>query len=136
MRSQFPLGLKSRLLKATVHRAAIGSLVWIGRLLVLLCIILLITTPLTQRVWAWDQFLRGGQDFELTALMLLTAIALVLVLSRHCKQCGDSLLAPLGRPGREFKKPGLITLRSPFSAHLTSRMAAPPSSSYSVPLQI
>jgi hypothetical protein len=138
MKNRFPLGLKSPLLKLRVHRAATGSLVWIGRFLLLLCAISLTTTPVTQRVWGWDHFLRGGQDFELTALMLLTALALVLVLSRHCRQCVDLLLAAYGRLGRKFTKPGLmgIAQASSFSTQLTKPVTAPLSSIYTVPLQI
>ena len=70
--------------------------------------------------------------------MLLTAIALVLVLSRHCKQCVDSLLALCVRLGRKFRGHEFkgIAFRTPFPGKPTSRLAAPPSSFYSVPLQI
>jgi hypothetical protein len=53
----------------------------------------LITMPLTERIWTWDHFLHGGQDFEFTALAILTTLCLVLVLALHCKQSVGLLLA-------------------------------------------
>jgi hypothetical protein len=65
----------------------------IGRLLLILIAVSLITMPLTERIWTWDHFLHGGQDFEFTALAILTTLCLVLVLAQHCKQSVDLLVA-------------------------------------------
>jgi hypothetical protein len=64
----------------------------IGRLLLMVTAATLITTPLTQRIWTWDRFLHGGQDFELGLLAILTTLCLVLLLAQHCKQSVDLLL--------------------------------------------
>jgi hypothetical protein len=65
----------------------------IGRILLALTAMLLITMPATQHFWTWDHFLRGGHDYELGTLMLLSLMSLALVLAKHCKQCIDSLFA-------------------------------------------
>lgn len=64
-----------------------------GWSLLFLVAVSLLTMPITQRLWNWDHFLRGGQDFELSVFLVLSFFCLVLVLSRHCKQCVDSLFA-------------------------------------------
>jgi hypothetical protein len=69
------------------------TLAGIGRILLMLTAFSLITMPVTQHLWAWDNFLHGGQDFELGILMLLSLLSLVLVLTKHSKQCIDSLFA-------------------------------------------
>jgi hypothetical protein len=65
----------------------------IGRFLLMLTAVQLITAPLTQRIWIWDHFLHGGQDFESSVLMLLMTLCLVLLLAQHCKQSVKRLLA-------------------------------------------
>jgi len=65
----------------------------IGRFLLMLTAVQLITAPLTQRIWTWDHFLHGGQDFEFSVLMLLMTLCLVLLLAQHCKQSVKRLLA-------------------------------------------
>ena len=65
----------------------------IGRLLLMVIAVSLFTMLLTERIWTWDHFLQGGQDFEFTALAILTTLCLVLVLAQHCKQSVDLLLA-------------------------------------------
>jgi hypothetical protein len=66
---------------------------WLVRLLLLLTAVSLITAPVTQLIWTWDHFLRGGLDFEFGALAILTTLLLVLLLARHGKQCAGLLLA-------------------------------------------
>ena len=65
----------------------------IGRFLLMLTTVQLITAPVTQRIWTWDHFLHGGQDFEFSVLMLLMTLCLVLLLAQHCKQSVKCLLA-------------------------------------------
>ena len=65
----------------------------IGRLLLIMIAVSLITMPLTERIWTWEHFPHGGQDFEFTALAILTTLCLVLVLAQHCKQSVDLLIA-------------------------------------------
>jgi hypothetical protein len=74
------------------HRETNRALVWIGRSLLILSAVSLITMPLTQRLWTWDHFLHGGQDFELTSLMILDVLCLVLVISQGCKGCIELLV--------------------------------------------
>lgn len=78
-----------------------GALIWVGRFLLALSAISLITSPLTQHLWTWDHFLHGGQDFELAALMIFTVLGLVLVLSRQCRQHVLLVLAPWSLLARE-----------------------------------
>jgi hypothetical protein len=64
----------------------------LGLLLLGLTAVSLITMPFTQHLWTWDRFLHGGQDFETSALVILTALNLVLVLAKCCKQNVGRLL--------------------------------------------
>jgi hypothetical protein len=57
-----------------------------GRLLILFTAILIFVMPWTEHFWQFDRFLRGGQDFELGLLALLTIFSLVLVLLQQCRQ--------------------------------------------------
>jgi len=115
-----------------------GALIWLGRFLLTLSAMSLITTPLTQHLWTWDHFLRGGQDFELAAFMLLTAFGLVLVLSRHCRQRVDLLLASSRLLARKFGTRD--TMNISVCVHSSIVRIVPASSAaldfYSIPLQI
>src|ERR1700710_2038028 len=57
-----------------------------GRLLILSTAVLIFVMPLTEYFWQFDRFLRGGQDFELGLLSLLTIFSLVLVLLQQRRQ--------------------------------------------------
>jgi hypothetical protein len=57
-----------------------------GRLLILSTAILIFVMPWTEYFWQFDRFLRGGQDFELGLLSLLTIFSLVLVLLQQRRQ--------------------------------------------------
>lgn len=76
---------------------AARALTQIGRILLMLTAFSVITMPVTQHLWTWDNFLHGGQDFELGILMLLSLLSLVLVLTKHFKQSIDSLFAACSR---------------------------------------
>lgn len=52
----------------------------------------LVTMPITEHLWTWDRFLRGGEDFELSALLVLSVLCLVLVLTKQCQQRVQSSL--------------------------------------------
>jgi hypothetical protein len=58
----------------------------VGRFLVVLAAIELISMPLTQYAWTWDHFLRGGMDFESNFLFLVVCLGLLLVLRHHLRQ--------------------------------------------------
>jgi len=65
----------------------------IGRALFILTAVSLMSMPLTEHLWTWDHFLQGGQDFEMSTILVLSFLCLVLVLSKHEKQGVDSLFA-------------------------------------------
>lgn len=83
-------------------------LVWLGRLLLTLTAISLVTMPLTQHYWTWDRFLHGGQDFELGSLMVLSVLGLVLVLSKHGKQRMELLVSAWRFVGFHGKNLGVL----------------------------
>jgi hypothetical protein len=57
-----------------------------GRLLILSAAVLIAVMPVTDYFWHFDGFLRGGQDFELGLLSLITILSMVLVLLRQRRQ--------------------------------------------------
>jgi hypothetical protein len=65
----------------------------ISWLLLLLASIEMITSPLTQQIWTWDRFLHGGQDFETSALFIVTCLCLALLLAQLCRQAMNLLPA-------------------------------------------
>jgi hypothetical protein len=67
--------------------------IFLGRLLAALTTLLLIVMPLTEHLWTWDKFLRGGTDFEFGLLGIASILCLVLVLSQHYKRMINLLLA-------------------------------------------
>lgn len=68
----------------------------LSRLLLLLVAVELLTMPLTQHFWAWDRFLHGGQDFELTLLVTVSCLCLVLLRAQHCRRAIGLLLVVCG----------------------------------------
>lgn len=115
-----------------------GALIWLGRFLLALSAISLLTSPLTQQLWSWDHFLHGGQDFELAALMIFTALALVVVLSKQCGQYVHVQLGPLCLLARESIPHPMAGDATDWqwSIAQTGPAAGRLSSSYSIPLQI
>lgn len=67
----------------------VGAAGCVGRVLLVLAAVELISTPLTQYVWTWDHFLHGGMDFESSFLFLVICLGLLLVLRHHCRQAED-----------------------------------------------
>jgi cytochrome bd-type quinol oxidase subunit 2 len=57
-----------------------------GRVLIVLTALLIAVIPWTEYYWDFDNFLHGGQDFELGLLATITVFCLVLVLLQHNKQ--------------------------------------------------
>lgn len=95
------------------HPGSGGGLAWIGRYLVILVFVLLLTMPMTERLWSWDRFTGGGEDFELGALLILSFLCLVLVLTRQCQQHVESSLsawrvAVFGLVDRLVRGPGQV----------------------------
>jgi hypothetical protein len=50
-----------------------------GRLLVLLTTLLVLVMPVTEHLYSWDHFLRGGQDVEFNLLAALLFAAMVVL---------------------------------------------------------
>jgi hypothetical protein len=94
--------------------------------------------PVTQHLWTWDHFLHGGNDFELTTLLVLSFLGMVLVLSRHFRQSLDSLFAALRFLSFIFcaRLQGRTSVDGAFSLFSTESLPNPPISIYSLPLQI
>jgi hypothetical protein len=118
-------------------RAAQAFAGW-GSILLWLTAILLATTPLTQRIWSWDHFLRGGQDYESSTLMVLAFLCLMLVLAQQCRQ-SVCLLFAAGRqssipaPDPLLARIALVRILSP---SYTERIATPLLEMHSLPLLI
>ena len=106
-------------------------------LLLALTAVSLVTMPFTQHLWTWDRFLHGGQDFETNCLVILTALSLVLVLAKCCKQnvgmlletwqCFSILRAPRGT---------LQTLAQSIPSGVDRCTSLPDLPSWNLPLQI
>ena len=67
-----------------------------GRILIVLTALLIAVSPWTEYYWHFDNFLRGGQDFEFGLLSTIMVFCLVLVLMQQSKQ-GLSFLFLLRR---------------------------------------
>ena len=64
-----------------------------GRFLVRLSFFLLAATPFTERLWTFDRFLHGGQDFEFSLLALILFFCLVILLARYAQHGLSAVLA-------------------------------------------
>jgi hypothetical protein len=62
------------------------SAVCLGRVLLIIVAIELLTMPITQGLWTWDKFLHGGQDFELGLLVIITCLCLILLRTEQSKR--------------------------------------------------
>jgi hypothetical protein len=109
-----------------------------SRMLLLLAGIEIVTMPLTQHLWTWDQFLHGGQDFELTLLMIVSCLCFVLLAAQRCRLNLRSLLSigifsslMMRRP-----KPLWLLLSRGWPADAKPCLSAGPSEFRSLPLLI
>ena len=66
-------------LRSHSSRQFAAQIVYLGRGLLLLIALELVTMPVTQDLWSWDKFLHGGQDFELGLLIIVTCLCLTLL---------------------------------------------------------
>lgn len=64
-------------LRHTTSSRSCHALLLVGRIVVASIVLLNILMPLTQSIWDWDHFLRGGPDFEFTLLSVLIFLGLV-----------------------------------------------------------
>ena len=121
---QFPISAWARL---NALFSAARSAVCLSRILLFIIAVEVLTMPITQGIWAWDKFLRGGQDFELGLLIILTCLCFVLLRVQENKGCFEGLVitwAPL-RAARKFAAATLLICRKPLEhrcripSHLT-----------------
>ena len=123
----------------SVFARAARAFVWIGRVLLVLTAILLLTTPLTQYLWTWDNFPHGGQDYESTMLLVMAFLCLALVLAQHCRKCvEDQFLAPQCQSSSLSPRPlsaGSALAGASSKSH-SERGSSPGLEMYSLPLQI
>ncbi len=84
-----------------------ASLSWMLLALVAVC---LLSSPVTQRLWTWDGFLHGEQDFETGAFLILISLCLVMVLVRACKSAFERMLS--GLSGLAFRRHAAAALAS------------------------
>ena len=114
------------------------ALAGMSRFLLISIAISLITMPVTQHIWTWDHFLRGGHDFELTTLLVLSFLGMALVLSRQFKDCLDSLFASWLLFSGTFSESiqGRTPIGGAFSRFPAEYLASPPVGIYRLPLKI
>lgn len=126
--------------RRNLNTFACGSrwLALIGRVLLLLVAVSLLTMPLTQRIWTWDHFLRGGHDFESGMLVIVTTLCLAVLLVQVCKRRVASLFAACRLFG--FPSDKCILFRSAlpraFFIWRTEQAGSLPIQNYGLPLQI
>lgn len=110
----------------------------VGRILLVLATISVLTTPLTQEIWTWDHFLRGGQDFETGILTIVIILCLAVLLSQICKKRADLLLRlrrMLDFPFNRSSLRGIFSVGALFCFEIEQVIGAP-INSYSFPLKI
>ncbi len=56
-----------------------------ARVLIMMTALLIVIMPWTEYFWHFDQFVLGGQDFELGLLAIATILGLILVLLQHSR---------------------------------------------------
>ena len=129
--------LTSRLHLKTLADLSKGPIV-IGRLLVGLTTLLLAVMPLTEHLWTWDKFLRGGRDVEFGLLGIASILCLVLVLSQHYKQVINLLLTLRRLIGFAlYLDDGSICATPEITSSFPQgRTEAPALGTYNLPLQI
>ncbi len=110
----------------------------IGRFLLMLAAISTLTMPLTQDLWTWDHFLRGGQDFETGMLTIVLILCLAVLLSQVCKKNLDGWFTVqhvLAFTFRHGELPGRSLVGASFVSRLEQRNGTA-IDAYSLPLQI
>jgi hypothetical protein len=129
---------KARRHDLSVFAYATCAFAGMSRFLLISIAISLITMPVTQHIWTWDHFLRGGHDFELTTLLVLSFLGMALVLSRQFKDCLDSLFASWRLLSVTFNDSmqGRISIAGAFSRFPAECLVRPPVGIYRLPLKI
>jgi hypothetical protein len=110
----------------------------VGRFLLVLAAVELISMPWTQFAWTWDHFLHGGMDFESSLLFLVICLGLLLVLRHLCRPDQNSrvprwrLSLPIFDTGKSAAVPGTGALLV-FHRELRALSGL---ATYTLPLQI
>jgi di/tricarboxylate transporter len=89
------VSITNRPVKDTYSPAS-QTCVLLGRVLILLTALLVAVMPVTEYLWTFDKFLRGGQDCEFGLLALAAILCMVLVLS-HQRRAVLTLVLSLRR---------------------------------------
>jgi hypothetical protein len=110
-----------------------------GRLVILFSAFLVGISPLTDYFWHFDKFPYGGEDFELSLLLIVAILGLVLVLLQHGKNGVAYLLALRRWLSLVFQGAGSPAPQSfsGLAAALHARpMPSPALSKYNLPIRI
>jgi hypothetical protein len=110
-----------------------------GRVLLMLTALMIVVMPWTEYVWSFDNFLRGGQDFELGLLSLAALLCLVVVLLQHGRQNVAFLLAIRRWLSFVNRDPDSMSLRSLYgllAAVHASPLPSPALGMYNLPIQV
>ena len=134
MKSIYLTGRRHLEIRADLSEAPIV----IGRFLVGLTTLLLAVMPLTEHLWTWDRFFRGGPDVEFGLLGIVSILCLVLVLSQHYKQVINLLLTLRRLIGFAlYLDDGSICATPEITSSFPQgRTEAPGLGTYNLPLQI
>jgi hypothetical protein len=117
------------------------SQAWVvlSRMLILLTVLLVLAMPWTEYFWHFDQFLHGGEDFELSLLAVATIFCLVVILLQHGKKSVAFILSLRRWPSFVFEHDDPAAPGS-FCGLIAASHAAPlPSPAlgmYNLPIQI
>jgi hypothetical protein len=110
-----------------------------ARILILLSAFLLVAMPWSENFFHFDDFPRGGEDFELSVFLLVAIFGLVLVLLQHGKRGVTFLLALRGWLSCILQRAGF---RAPqHFGGLVASLHAPPIlnptlGNYNLPMQV
>jgi hypothetical protein len=110
-----------------------------GRVLLMLTALMIVVMPWTEYVWSFDNFLRGGQDFELGLLSLAALLCLVVVLLQHGREGVAFLLAIrrwLAFVSRNPESRSLRSLYGSVAAVYASPLPSPWLGMYNLPIQV
>ncbi len=113
---------------------------WIvaGRTLLLLNVLALALSPITERVWAWDKFLRGRQDFELSLSAILAFCSFALVFVQRFRRATASFfqIKRIFLRTQDCCRKHLLFLFYTYTTLNRKRFTAPVFGTYGIPLQI
>jgi hypothetical protein len=114
------------------------SWVWaaVSRAAVLLTAFVVLFMPLTEHLWHFDNFLRGGQDFELGLLSIATIACLVMVMLHHGKCLVSMSLSLRHWLSTAFNKATIESFIGLIAALHVTAVPGPFLGQYTLPLQV